>query len=405
LSPSRCRSCDSAPLTPVISLGPTPLANALETDDGPEVEELYPLDVAFCPECSLVQIEEVVTPERLFGNYVYRTSYSDTMVLHARTLALRLIREQSLGPSSLVVEAASNDGYLLRVYRDAGVPVLGVEPAANIAEIARADGIPTRTAFFTHDLALGLVREGLRADVLHAHNVLAHVPDLNGFVAGIREVVAEHGIAVVEVPYLKDMLDCCEFDTIYHEHLSYFSLTALDRCFRRHGLVLADVERVPIHGGSLRLFAAGKGSVGPAVHALLADEVDWGVRTEAPYREFAVRVRLVREQLRELLRDLRSQGNRIAGYGASAKGTTLLAYCGIGGETLDFIVDRSPLKHGRFTPGTRIPIHPTERLVAEMPEYTLLLTWNFADEILDQQAEYQRRGGRFIVPVPELHVV
>jgi hypothetical protein len=235
--------------------------------------------------------------------------------------------------------------------------------------------------------------------------VLAHVPDLNSFVAGIRAILSPEGVAVVEVPYVKDMLDGCEFDTIYHEHLSYFSLTALDHCFRRHDLVLSDVERVDVHGGSLRLFARRSGSVGHRVVELLAEELAWGVSTGAPYREFAKRVRRLRAELRRLLHGLRADGMRIAAYGASAKGTTLLTFCGIGQETLDFVVDRSPLKQGRYTPGSRLPIHPTERLVDEMPDYTLLLTWNFADEILDQQAEYQRRGGRFIVPMPELHVV
>jgi SAM-dependent methyltransferase len=391
----------------VISLGATPLANALRTDDDPDVDEArYPLDVAFCPDCSLVQIDAVVAPERLFRAYVYRSSYSDTMVQHATALAERLIDERGLGPSSLVVEAASNDGYLLRTYRDAGVRVLGIEPAENVADVAEAAGIPTRTTFFTHELGHELVRDGVRADVFHAHNVLAHVPDLKGFVAGIEAVLAPNGVAVIEVPYVKDMLDGCEFDTIYHEHLSYFSLTALDRCFTRHGLTLTDVERVPIHGGSLRLFAEHAGARrGVRVEELLAAEAAWGVTTEEPYRTFADRVGLVRERLRELLGELRTEGKRIAAYGASAKGTTLLTFCGIGRETLDFVVDRSPLKQGLFTPGTRIPIHPTERLVEEMPDYTLLLTWNFADEILDQQAEYHRRGGRFIVPIPELQVV
>jgi hypothetical protein len=291
------------------------------------------------------------------------------------------------------------------VYKDAGVPVLGIEPAGNIAEIARAAGIPTRTAFFTRELADELAAKGVRPDVFHAHNVLAHVPDLNGFVAGLAALLGERGVAVVEVPYVKDMLDGCEFDTIYHEHLSYFSLTALDACFARHGLVLGDVERVPIHGGSLRLTARAGGTVGGRVRDLLEEEQGWGVATEAPYRRFASQVERMRDDLRELLRRLRGEGKRIAAYGASAKGTTLLTYCGIGSETLDFVVDRSPLKQGRYTPGTRLPIHPTERLAEEMPEYTLLLTWNFADEILGQQAEYRRRGGRFIVPVPELRVV
>ncbi len=392
----------------ILSLGPTPLANALLADDDPtRDEQVYPLDLRFCPGCSLVQIEEVVPPETLFREYVYRTSTSETMVRHAADLARRLTIERRLGAASLVIEAASNDGYLLRAYREAGVRVLGVEPAANVAAVAQADGIPTRTTFFGSATGRSLAREGLRADVFHAHNVLAHVPDLNGFVTGMAEVLAPTGIAVIEVPYVKDLLDGCEFDTIYHEHLSYFSLTALERCMTRHGLVVADAERVPIHGGSLRLHVAPGGTAvtSDRIAALLAEEAGWGVAEEAPYRAFAERVGRVCEELRELLDALRSEGRRIAAYGASAKGTTLLTTCGIGRETLDFVVDRSPVKQGMFTPGSRLPIHPPERLVDDMPDYTLLLTWNFAAEILAQQEEYRRRGGRFIIPIPTLEVV
>ncbi len=400
-----CRSCGTTPLTPVLSLGRTPLANALRDEQGlARPEARYPLDLAFCPECSLVQITESVPPEELFRDYCYFSSYSDTMLRHAAELARRMTESRRLGPASLVVEAASNDGYLLRNYRDAGVPVLGIEPARNVARHAREEhGVPTREEFFTADLARRLAAEGHRADVFHAHNVLAHVPDLNGFVEGIREVLKPDGVAVVEVPYVKDMLDHCEFDTIYHEHLCYFSLTALDRCFRRHGLAVADVERVPIHGGTLRLFASPADRVdrpGPRVEALLTEERAWGVGTPGPYLGFAERVNRIRDRLRILLTCLKAGGHRIAAYGASAKGSTLLNYCGIGPETLEFVVDRSPVKQGRYTPGTRLRIHPPEKLLEEMPEYTLLLTWNFADEILRQQEEYRRRGGKFIVPVP-----
>jgi SAM-dependent methyltransferase len=390
----------------VLSLGPTPLANALLDDDAQADEPVYPLDVKLCPVCSLVQIDVAASPEQLFSDYVYRTSYSETMVRHASDLAQRLVAERGLGSSSLVVEAASNDGYLLRAYRDAGVPVLGIEPAANVAAAAQAEGIETRTAFFTDAFAQDLAGEGLAADVFHAHNVLAHVPDLNGFVSGIRIALAADGVAVIETPYLKDLLDGCEFDTIYHEHLSYFSLTALEHCFRRSSLALVDVERVPVHGGSLRVFVAHAPAPPSArVRALLAEESEWGVAHEGPYRRFADRVRRLRDDLTGRLGRLRAEGRRIAAYGASAKGTTLLTYCGIGRETLDFVVDRSPHKQGRFMPGSRLPIYPTERLVEDMPDYTLLLAWNFAGEIIGQQAEYRRRGGRFIVPIPELRVV
>ena len=400
-----CRSCGTAPLEPVLSLGRTPLANALrEASELDAPEPKFPLDLAVCPRCALVQITAEVPPDDLFRDYVYFSSFSDTMLKHAAELAAQLMRDERLGPKSLVVEAASNDGYLLKNYKGVGVPVLGIEPARNVARVAvEHHGIPTRAEFFTRDFAAQLVSEGLRADVFHAHNVLAHVPDLNGFVAGVHTLLKPAGVAVIEAPYAKDMLDHCEFDTIYHEHLCYFSLTALDRLFRRHGLVIRDAERVPIHGGSLRLYASPAESVNAASRRateLLAEEAAWGVGTLEPYRTFAARVTELRRNLRALLWRLRASGKRIAAYGASAKGSTLLNFCGIGPETLDFVVDRSTAKQGKFTPGTRLKIYSPDKLLEELPDYTLLLTWNFADEILKQQAEYQKRGGKFIVPVP-----
>jgi SAM-dependent methyltransferase len=400
-----CRSCGHAPLAPVLSLGHTPLANALrEARELTDPEPTFPLDLAVCPNCALVQITTEVPADDLFRDYVYFSSFSDTMLRHAAELALQVVRDEDLGPESLVVEAASNDGYLLKNYCAVGVPVLGIEPARNVARVAIARyGIPTREEFFTHEYAARLVQEGLRADVFHAHNVLAHVPDLNGFVAGIRTLLKPTGVAVIEAPYVKDMLDHCEFDTIYHEHLCYFSLTALEHCFRRHDLVVRDVARVPIHGGSLRVFVAPAESeriASPRVAELLADEARWGVGTLEPYRAFAARVDEIRSGLRALLGGLKASGKRLAAYGASAKGSTLLNACGIGADTLDFVVDRSPVKQGKFTPGTRLKIHAPEKLLEDMPDYTLLLTWNFADEILKQQAEYRSRGGKFIVPVP-----
>jgi SAM-dependent methyltransferase len=402
-----CLSCGAGLLAAVLSLGRTPLANALlDEADLARPEPTYPLDLALCRSCSLLQLTESVPPEQLFREYSYFSSYSDTMLAHAKELAGQIVRGRRLGPESLVIEAASNDGYLLRNYQAAGVPVLGIEPAHNVARHAReVNGVPTRAEFFTAAFARQLAAEGLQADVFHAHNVLAHVPDLNGFVAGMREVLKPGGVAVVEVPYVKDLLDGCEFDTIYHEHLCYFSLTALDRCFGRHGLAVADVERVPIHGGSLRLFATPGVGRGPRVEALLAEEEAWGVATLAPYRAFAGRVERIRTDLRELLGRFKAEGKRIAAYGASAKGSTLLNYCGVGRETLEFVADRSPVKQGRYTPGTRLRVVPPERLLDVMPDYTLLLTWNFADEVLRQQAEYRRRGGKFIVPVPTPRVV
>jgi SAM-dependent methyltransferase len=398
-----CRSCGSLDVETVLSLGETPLANSLVAPEHvDEPEPTFPLDLAFCPSCSLVQITETVPPDVLFRDYVYFSSYSDTMLRHAADIADELVAERGLGPKSLVVEAASNDGYLLAFYRERGVRVLGIEPARNVAAVAEERGIPTIAEFFDSSLAERLVDEGMRANVFHAHNVLAHVAGLNDFVTALSTLLAEDGIAVIEVPYVKDMLDRCEFDTIYHEHLCYFSVTALDALVGRHGLALVDVGRVPIHGGSLRLRVAHEGASEPSpmVSELLAEEQRWGVADVETYRAFAAKVRGLEGELLGLLQSLRSSGARIAGYGAAAKGSTLLNVFGIGPETVEFVVDRSTQKQGRYMPGVRIPIGPPERLLTEMPDYVLLLAWNLADEVVAQQADYRRRGGRFIVPVP-----
>jgi SAM-dependent methyltransferase len=392
-----------------MSFGEMPLANALlrETDlDRPEAR--FPLELVFCESCALLQITESVDPALLFGEYAYFSSYSTTMLEHAAELVARLIRERGLDGGSLALEIASNDGYLLRRYVDAGVPVLGIDPARNVVTAAAQRGVETMCAFFDGDLARKLAAGGVRSSVLHANNVLAHVPDVNGVVAGIADVLAPAGVAVVETPYVRDLVERTEFDTVYHEHLFYYSLTALDRLFERNRLRIVDVERLDIHGGSLRVFAVRADSQEnalPSVRALLDEEERLGIPESGYFEDFAARVEELRGELWEMLRDLKTQEHRLAAYGAAAKGATLLNSFGIGPDVLDFVADRSEHKQGLYMPGVRLPVAAPARLLEEMPDEVLLLAWNFAGEILEQQAEYRRRGGRFIVPIPRPQIV
>ena len=404
-----CRSCGKPDLITILSLGKTPLANALLTREQlSETEQTYDLDLVFCPWCSLVQITETVPPEKLFREYFYLSSFSETLLRHSEENARELIRSRNLDGNSLVIEIASNDGYLLQYYKSEGVPVLGIEPARNIARTAEERGIRTVCEFFDVELAKKLIAEGKRADVVHANNVLAHVPDLNSFVNGIELLLNDTGVVVIEVPYVKDMIDRQEFDTIYHEHLCYFSLTALDHLFRRHNLLIEDVKPLDIHGGTLRIYARKQNGDwnerSAVIETMLAGEAAW-VRNAHFYRGFGEKVERLRAQLVTMLSELKAQGKRIAVYGASAKGSTLMNYFGLGSPMLDFVVDRSTVKQGYFTPGTHLPIYSPAVLLKEKPDYVLLLTWNFADEILQQQAEYRKQGGRFIIPIPELKVV
>jgi SAM-dependent methyltransferase len=402
-----CRSCGSAAMEPILSLGEVPLADGLVDPtriDGPDPR--YPLDVAFCLDCSLVQVLETVSPEVLFDEtYVYYSSFSDELLRHSRENAEQLIATRGLGPGSLVLELASNDGYMLRNFAERGIPVLGIDPAPGPAQAAREAGIPTLEVFFGAETARTLRAEGRRADVVIANNVLAHVPDLNGFVEGIRIILKDDGVAVIEAPYVKDLIDRCEFDTIYHEHLCYYSVSSMVPLFSRHGLTLRRVEHHPIHGGSLRLFVGSGPETEDSVAAYLEDERRAGVTDLEYYRDFATRVRGIQHGLLSKVRELKDGGNRIVAYGAAAKGTMLLNTTGLGADLIDFVVDRNVHKQGRYVPGVRIPIQDPKALVAEMPNYVLLLAWNFRDEILAQQEEYRHRGGRFLIPVPEPEVV
>ena len=402
-----CRSCGARELLPVLSLGALPLSDGFLTAaelDRPEPR--FPLDVAFCAACGLVQILDTVPPEILFGrDYPYFSSVSATLLAHSKAHVAERLPELPPGPETLVVELASNDGYLLQFYREAGVRVLGIDPAPGPVAAARAKGIETIEAFFGRDLAERLVAEGRRADLVHANNVLAHVADVHGFLDGIRLLLKDGGRAVVEVPYLRDLVEKLAFDTIYHEHLCYFSVRAIDRLVRPHGLFLVRVERVPIHGGSLRLFLSKEDSPDATVGAILAEEAAIGLDRHAWFASFAARAERLREDLRALLSDLKRAGKKIAAYGAAAKGTILLNFCGLGPELLEWVADKNPFKQGRFVPGVRLPIVAPGRILAEMPDVLLILPWNIEAEIVAQEAAYRERGGRFLVPVPSPRIV
>jgi SAM-dependent methyltransferase len=402
-----CRSCGSDALRDVILFGETPLADRLLTEVTlAKPEPTAPLTLTVCSDCSLAQIRETVDPEVLFfEEYPYFSSVSPSLMKHFRDSALNLIETRNLDAGSFVLEAASNDGYMLRNFAERGIPVLGIDPARDPAQAAQAQGIETRCTFFSEELARELRGEGVQADIFLANNVLAHVPDLNGFVAGIRTVLKDDGVAVIEAPYVVDLVDHCEFDTIYHQHLCYFSIIALDRLFRRHDLYLNDVERTPIHGGSLRLYVEPKENVQVSVQDLLVMEEERGVDGDVFYQTFGDRVAQVKTRLRAILDELNAEGKSVVGYGAAAKATTLLSYCGITGDDLDFVLDLNPYKQGRYMGGNRLPIYPPERLLKEQPDYCLILAWNFAEEIMQQQKEFTRRGGTFIVPIPEPKIV
>jgi hypothetical protein len=398
-----CRSCGRSGLQTFLSLGDMPLPDALlRSEELDRHEPRYPLDVAFCPGCSLVQIIEEVPPERLFvDNYLYFSSFSEGLMRHSREHALRLIADRGLNGNSLVVEVASNDGYLLRNFTEAGIPALGIDPAPEQAAAAEAAGVPTLREFFGADVARRLRSEGRSADVIVANNVMAHTPSLNSFVEGLSILLADDGVVTIENTYVKDLIDHCEFDTIYHEHFCYFSCSAVDALARRHGLHLNSVEDFPLlQGGTLRWHLGRSQSADSSAIDHLEDERQQGLTRFEYYRDFGTRVDGIRDDLRELLGSLRAEGKTIAAYGAAAKGSTLVNFVGIGPDLVEYVVDRNVHKHGLFMPGTHLPIREPEMLLETMPDYLLLLAWNYRDEIAEQQAEYLGRGGRFIVPVP-----
>ena len=402
-----CRACGHAPLTILHDFGDTPLADRLvRPGTPPELEPYAPLVLALCRDCSLVQITASVDPAVLFGgDYLYYSSVSPSLLAHFRQSAESIIESEGISAGRFVFEIASNDGYMLKNFQAAGARVLGVDPAHGPNSAANEAGVPTLLDFFSADLAKQLASEHGRADVMLANNVLAHVRDLRGITDGIATMLAPSGVAVIECPYGFDLVEGGEFDTIYHQHLCYFSVTALDKLFARHGLVLADVERTAIHGGSLRLFVRHNGAQpSPRVSDLLAEEAERGVFEPEAYASLFDAATKIRTELPKLIRQLRADGKRVAAYGAAAKATTMLAYCGLTGEDIDFIADLNPRKTGWMMPGGQFPITSGSALAEEQPDYVLLLAWNFAKEIMAQQQAYREAGGKFIVPVPQPHI-
>lgn len=405
---NRCRICGSRNLVKFLDLGLSPLANRfLREDQLGEPEPRFPLDVHMCEACSLVQLLEIVDPEVLFRDYIYVSGTSDTMRAHFRSFAEALLSRFDLGAGDLIVEVASNDGTFLLNFQGRGPRTIGIEPAANIVAIARERGIDTFNEFFSPDVAARVRAEEGAARCILATNVFAHVDHLDGFVEGVRRLLDDDGFFVFENSYVRDMLARLEFDSVYHEHLSYFSVTALAELFRRHRMEIFDVEHTPVHGGSLRVFVQGESGphqITEAPGQFLREEREQGICESAPYVRFGEQVYRLKDELSDLVRELRASGKRVVAYGSSAKGNTLLNFMEFDSSVIEYVVDKSPLKQGTYTPGTHLPVRPVECLVEDRPDYALILAWNYTEEIQAQQRQYTEGGGRFIsaMPVPRI---
>jgi SAM-dependent methyltransferase len=402
-----CRSCGHALVTTFVDLGLSPPANALiERADAGRGERLHPLHAFVCDACLLVQLELFETPEDIFREYAYFSSYSTSWLAHAERYVADMIATRGVAPGQRVVELASNDGYLLQYFIAAGLDVLGIDPASNVAAVARERGVPTLDEFFGADLAARVAADVGRADLMVANNVLAHVPDINDFVAGIALLLAPAGFMTIEFPHLMRLIAGVQFDTIYHEHFSYLSLLALRPLFARHGLEIFDVEEVPTHGGSLRVFLAHRGAraIEPAVAAVVDAERALGLGDVAAYPAFGEHVMRIKRDFLAFLIDARRDGKRVAGYGAAAKATTLLNYAGARTDFIDYVADKSPHKQGRLIPGVRVPIVAPDRIRADRPDYVVIFPWNIAAEIRDELADVRGWGGRFVTAIPALAV-
>jgi len=406
---SQCRSCGATLAHTFVDLGMSPLANSyIKPEQRSRMEPFYPLHVYVCSACLLVQLEQFSSPHDIFSDYAYFSSFSDSWLAHAKRYVDMIADRFRLGRDSKVVEIASNDGYLLQNFVARGVPVLGVEPAANVAEVAKQKGVNTTVAFFGEKTAHSLVADGWEADLIIGNNVLAHVPDLNDFVKGLKVLLKPTGLITMEFPHLVQLMEQNQFDTIYHEHFSYFSFLAVEKVFARHGMTLFDVEELPTHGGSLRIYARhAQGSSKP----IEARAQDLKVREEKAgfgrldhYLSFGSQVEATKRKLLSFLIAAKQEGKRVVGYGAPAKGNTLLNYCGVRTDFIDYTVDRSPHKQGHVLPGVHIPIHPPEKVRETRPDYLLILPWNLREEVMEQMAFIRGWGGKFVVPIPEVKV-
>lgn len=407
MAEKKCRICGSNNLVKFLSLGDTPLVNSFLKKSQLELTEpRYPLDVHFCKNCNLVQLVDIVPPEIMFRNYLYVSSISDTMHTHFSELAESVAKLFKVSSESLVIDIGGNDGTLLKSFKNFGVRVLNVEPAVNIAKMSVENGIETMNDFWNDDVASKIKKTHGEAKIIVGTNVFAHVDNLDGFMRGVKTLLSDDGVFIVEVPYLVDLIIKKEFDTIYHEHLSYFSLKPLIVLFSKFGMVLFDVKRVGVHGGSIRVFAKkSPARQSDSVKKLLELEKNEGLCSIQIYESFAKNVELIKEKLVSLLNHLKENGKTIVGYGAPAKGNVLLNYCKIGTDLLEYTVDKTPIKQGLYTPGMRIPVLPPKRIVEDMPDYVLILSWNFADEIMKQQQKYKDLGGKFILPIPEPKII
>jgi 2-polyprenyl-3-methyl-5-hydroxy-6-metoxy-1,4-benzoquinol methylase len=404
-----CRFCGNKLLHTFVDLGLSPLSNAyLRLEQLNDMESFYPLHCYVCDSCFLVQLREFKSPEYIFNDYAYFSSYSDTWLKHVQAYVEHAVKLEKLSSESQVIEIASNDGYLLQYFLARGIPVLGIEPAANVAGVAQNKGIPTRIEFFGSKLARQLIDEGLQADLIVANNVLAHVPELNDFVGGLKLLLKPHGLITLEFPHLMKLILHNQFDTIYHEHFSYFSFSTAEKVFALHDLKLFDVEELVTHGGSLRIYASHAGnnskSVAVRVGELKRREESFGLTRLETYQAFDERVKKTKRQILSFLIQAKEAGKHLVGYGAAAKGNTLLNYCGIRSDFLDYVVDRNPHKQGLFLPGTHLPIYSPEVLRESRPDYLFILPWNLKEEIMEQMEHIRTWGGRFVVPIPEIEI-